>query len=122
MICASFSRLNGESTTSVTAVTVSGRIGEGKERQAEYVALEVEAQDLPAAIAEHAARMQPAGADDEQLARALILANDDGAAPIGALLLLEPGERRLSRFGQPDIVAEPLSEATSQGRIYPQRL
>ncbi len=95
--------------TSVTAVTVSGRIGEGEQRQAEYVALEMEAHDLAAAIAEHDARMEPARADDEQLARRLVLADDDGAAPVGAVLLLEAVERLALGVGQPHVMAEPLS-------------
>ena len=65
--------------------------------------------------------MQPARADDEQLPRALILANDDGAAPVGAVLILEPGERPALGFGQPDIVAEPFSETTIPRSNYPQR-
>ena len=46
-----------------------GRIGEGEQRQAQYVALEMEAHDLAAAIAEHDAGMEPARADDVELAR-----------------------------------------------------
>ena len=53
--------------------------------------------------------MEPARADDEQLARRLILADDDGAAPVGAVLLLELVERLTLGVGQPHIMAEPLS-------------
>ena len=86
------------------------RIGEGEQRQAEYVALEMEAHDLAAAIAEHDAAMcsQPVRTMNSSRG-ALVLADDDGAAAAVAILLLEPVQRLLLAGGQPDVMAEPLS-------------
>jgi hypothetical protein len=53
--------------------------------------------------------MQPARADDVELARRLVLADDHGAAPEAAILLLEPLERIPFARGQADVVAESLS-------------
>ena len=66
--------------------------------------------------------MEPAGADDEQFPGTLILANDDGAAPVGPLMLFKLGERKALCFRQPNVCAEPFSEATYQGLLTPNTL
>ncbi|HET9428052.1 MAG TPA: hypothetical protein VFO69_06810 [Allosphingosinicella sp.] len=53
--------------------------------------------------------MEPPAADDEQFARFLIFSNDDGTAPIRAILLFERVQGLLFREGQPDMAAKPLS-------------
>ena len=57
--------------------------------------------------------MEPAGADDVELARRLILADHDRAAAEAAILLFEPVERVALAGGQADIMAESLSETGS---------
>jgi hypothetical protein len=86
-----------------------GRIGEGEQGQAQYVALEMEAHDLAAAIAEDDRAVEPAGADDVELARRLVLADHDGAAAEAAILVLEPFQRVALVRGQANIMAESLS-------------
>ncbi len=85
-----------------------GRIGEGEQGQADKVALEVETHDLPAAIAEHDAGMEPALADDIELARGGVLADHHRAALAAPVLVLETGERLPLGFGQTHEMAEPL--------------
>ena len=53
--------------------------------------------------------MEPAGADDVELARRFVLPDDDGAAAKGAILLLEAVKRVLLARGQADVMAESLS-------------
>ena len=69
----------------------------------------MKAHDLAAAIAEDDRAMQPAGADDEELAQRLILADHHGAAAEAAILLFEPLERIPLARGQLDVMAESLS-------------
>jgi hypothetical protein len=71
--------------------------------------VEQEAHDLAAAIAEHSAGMEPARADDEHLARALILANDHRPAAEVAGLVFQAVERLLFGRRQPNVMAESLS-------------
>ena len=82
------------------------RFGEGEQRQAENIARKVEPHDLAAAIAEHGAGVEPARLDDEELARPVILADDDRAAPKGANLFLQPVKRFPFALGQAQMIAQ----------------
>ena len=98
-----------------------GRVVEGEQRQADNVAGEMEPHDLAAAIAERDAGMEPAGADDEQFARTVMLADHDRAAPEGPLLLLEPIQRVPLALRQAQMIVQPFGQTTSHGTGFPQR-
>jgi hypothetical protein len=90
------------------------RFGESEQRKAENITRKVQTQDLPRAVAEHGAGVQPSRLHDEEFAWRLILTDDDCPAPERANLILQPVERFPFAVGQAQMIAKPNGQTAPQ--------